>query len=1523
MSEDKTEMELIQAAKSGGKVGAVLVVGGGIAAMQSSIDLADSGYQVYMVTNQPCIGGNMVRLDKTFPTNDCSMCIVSPKLVSVGNHPNIQIVTMSDIEKFEGAPGNFKIKVKKQARYIKESLCTGCAECSNVCPVKLPDQQNESLGDRRAAYRLYPQAVPNWFAIERDRTAPCKMTCPAHISAQGYVNLVGEGRFKDALDVVRMRIPFPSVCGRVCYHPCEDQCNRKDVDEPIAINAIKRFVSDLELEEAGIIEKFSGLNRVDDPSKEPGKLNIKEIEKKSEKVAIIGAGPAGLTAANDLAEMGFQVTVFEKLPVAGGMLAVGIPEYRLPMKVLEYEVEQIRKLGVEIKLNTVIDKDKGIDDLFAQGYRAVYIAVGAHGEMKMGVAGEQLPGVMSGVEFLRNVKLGDTGGVGKNVAIIGGGNVAIDAARTALRLGAETVSMVYRRSRDEMPAHHWEVEDAIAEGVEMQYLVTPMEIVADSTGRARAIKCLKNKLGEPDASGRRKPVPIEGSEYEIKVDTVIAAIGQRPELGFLEGVYGVSATKWNTVVVNERTAATARPGVFAGGDCVTGPAMAIQAIAAGKNAADSIARHINGEDLDGPRYEDGLLESIPLNQKVYDNAVKEERRKPGMMDAKERRANFREVERTFTPEEAVAEAKRCLNCGPCSDCRMCELACQQGAVDFSQREYESDFEVGAVVLATGFDTFDARLATQYGYGVFDNVYTSIEFERTLSASGPTMGHVIRRSDHKEPKKIAFIQCVGSRDVTLGNDYCSAVCCMYTAKEAVIAKEHLPGLDCTVFFIDERAHGKNFDRYYENAKKNGVKYVRGSISGVKELQRTKNLSLTYLNEEGKQAAEEFDMVVLAVGLRPSKGSAVAAEKFGVDLNRFGFCETPDKLNTVATSREGIYAAGAFESPKDIPDTVMQASGAACEVMIGLTDERGTRITPVSYPPERDVSKEEPRVGVMICHCGFNIGSVINIPDVVAFTKTLPGVAYAEESLYACSQDNLSRIVQLTEEHDLNRFVISSCTVRTHLPLFEQTMRRAGRNKYLFEMANIREQASWVHRESPLEATEKAKDLVAGAVARVITHQALEVFKADVIPRALIIGGGPAGMTAALAIADQGIEVFIVESDVKLGGNLNKIRFVADGDAQKVLRDMVGKVEAHPKIQVYLSHSIREVAGHAGHYTTRLIPPTNGSGEVRTDVVLEHGVGVVAIGGREYRPELSIGENSAVMTQNDLENKIADGDAAVKSAKTFVMIQCVGSRNDERPYCSKICCAQAVKNSIRIKEANPNANVYVLYRDIRTYGFKELDFLNARKLGVIFIRFNDGDDPAITLEGGKVRVAVNDDVIKKQIIFEPDVVALSVAVIPAETNRELSDILKVPVDADGFYLEAHAKLRPVEFASEGLFLCGVAHSPKPLEENITQAKAAAARAMTILSKEYIEVSGMVAHVDEDKCAACLTCVRVCPFGVPYINENNRAQIDGVSCLGCGTCAAECPAKAIEVSHFKDDQVIAQADAIIARARTVKKK
>jgi len=1490
-------------AKTNGKIGSVLVVGGGIAGMESALGLADSGYLVHMLTNEPTVGGRMAQLDKTFPTNDCSTCMISPRMVAVGSHPNIDIHTLSDLAGVDGEPGRFTAHVRQKARFIDETRCTGCAECSTVCPVHLPDPNNENLSDRRATYRLFPQAVPNWFAIERDRTAPCKNRCPAHISVQGYVNLVAEGRFKDALEVVRMRNPFPSVCGRVCYHPCEEVCNRGNLDEPVAINQIKRFISDLELEEAGVIEKFSGVDRSEDKSSEPMKEALKNIPQRDEKVAIIGAGPAGLTAAHDLALQGVKCTVFEKLPVAGGMLAVGIPEYRLPMKVLQYEVDRVKELGVDIKLNTTIDKESGVDNLFGQGYKAIYIAVGSHGSMKMRIKGEDQPGVISGIDYLRKEKLGEDTGLGKNVAVIGGGNVAMDTARTAIRKGSK-VTILYRRTRQEMPAHDWEISEAIEEGIDVQFLVTPMEIVAGPDGRVSKVKCVKNELGEPDASGRRRPVPIEGSEFEVEVDTVIASIGQATEIDFVGNGDGIKLSKWGTIEADESTCRTEREGVFAGGDCVTGPGMAIEAIGNGKKAAESIMRYLDGEKIEGNRYEDQLMESTPIDDEIYKKTPKEARKPAKSIPIEARKNNFREVEITFSPEEAMAEAGRCLNCGPCADCRMCELTCQKEAIDFTQQDRVVDIEVGAVILATGYKLFDPKELGEFGYGRMPNIITSMQFERMLSASGPSEGHVARLSDGEEPKKIAFIQCVGSRNERIGRGYCSSVCCMYATKQAIIGKEHCKDADVTIFYKDLRAFGKGFDRYWQSARdRNGVHYKKAMISTIKERPGSHNLVLRYMeNNEFKE--EEFEMVVLSCGLEPSEGSLEVAKNLGIELDKYGFAATDPNM-PIKTNREGIYVCGAFESPKDIPESVVQSTGAAGKAMALLGDARWTQTRTKEYPPERDISQDEDvRTGVFVCHCGINIAGVVDVKKVVEDATKQPGVVHAENILFTCSQDSQDHIREVIEKEKLNRVVVSSCSPRTHEPLFREMLREAGLNPYLFEMANIRDQCSWVHYSEPEKATDKAIGLTRMAINKSRRLQPLHTATMDVVHTGLVIGGGLTGMTSALALADQGFEVHLVERENELGGEARFLRFGLDGsDVRKFVDSVADEVKSNDRIKLHLNSTLQEISGGVGNFKS-VIATNNGAGPVN----LEHGAVIMATGATEYKPtEYMYGQDDRIVTNRELEMALGDGKLDAKKLNDVVFIQCVGSRCKERDYCSRVCCTSTVKNAIQLKERNPELNIYVMYRDVRTYGLREELYRKAREMGVIFTRF-DKDEPPVVSADGSLTVTVKDQTLQEELVFNADLISLAAAVVPREDMLELSQTLKVSRSQDGFFQEAHVKLRPIDFASEGEYMAGMAHSPMSIDEAVSQGMAAAARAGGVLGREQLEAEAHVAIVDEDTCAGCVTCVRVCPYSVPKMNMRGKAEISPLECHGCGTCVGQCPAKAISIPGFTDDQLIA---------------
>ncbi len=849
-------------------------------------------------------------------------------------------------------------------------------------------------------------------------------------------------------------------------------------------------------------------------------------------------------------------------------------------------------------------------------------------------------------------------------------------------------------------------------------------------------------------------------------------------------------------------------------------------------------------------------------------------------------------------------------------CGLCQKECAAGAVIFDTEPEFVEIEVGSIILSPGFEVFEAKLKKEYGYGRFPNVITSIQLERILNVSGPYQGEVIRPSDNTHPINVAFIQCVGSRDVKIGNEYCSSVCCTYAIKEAIIAKEHFAEIKPTIFYMDMRTYGKGFEEFYNRAKDEyQVRFIRAGIACVEEVPETKDLRISYETEEGKLIEEDFNMVVLSVGLTPPNSAEEFAEKFGIVLDKYGFSET-SLFSPVTTSKPGIFVCGAFQGPKDIPETVIQASGAASCAGSALSPARGTQVVEKEFPSEIDVSQQEPRIGAFICHCGINIGGYVDVPQVFEYVKTLPGVVYAEENLYTCSQDTQEKIKEVIKEHDLNRIVVASCTPRTHGPLFQQTIREGGLNKYLFEMANIRDQCSWVHMHERDAATEKAKDLVRMAVAKARLIEPLSQQSLGVTQRAMVIGGGISGMAASLSLADQGFEVFLVEKEDKLGGMANKIYYTLEGgDVQEKLKETVKQVSQADKIKVYLNTSIKDIKGFIGNFKTTV---QSGPGESQTEE-LEHGIVVVAAGAQELKSEEYLyGKDERVVTQLELEKMLATPKSSVSKLNSVVMIQCVGSRYDERPYCSRICCSQAIKNALKIKETNPKANIYILYRDIRTYGFKEEYYQKAREAGIIFIRYDLENKPKIVKSDpkeGRIRLKVFDPIVQKVLLIDTDLLALSVAIVAGANNEELSQLLKVPLNEDKFFLEAHVKLRPVEFATEGVFLCGLAHSPKSIDESISQAYAAASRATTILSKEYIEIEGIVATIDREICSGCKLCIEVCPYGaISYIEAEDVAEVNEALCKGCGNCAATCPSKACLVKNFKDEQIYAQIEALL---------
>ena len=1485
------------------KVGAVMVVGAGIGGCQAALDLADSGFKVYLIERNPSIGGTMAQLDKTFPTNDCSMCILAPKLVGVGRHPNIELITNADIINLEGKPGNFNATINKRARFIFEDKCTGCVECIQQCPVNVPDEFNEKLNDRKAIYLQFPQAVPLKVLIEKRGIPPCKNACPAHVNAQGYVALISNRNYLEAVNLIRERCPLPSVIGRICPHPCETACNREELEEAINICGLKRFVADYVRD--NIEEKIEFLE-----------------DKKEERVAIIGSGPSGLTVAYHLARRGYSVTIFEKEQVIGGMLRLGIPDYRLPPEILNADIEHIKRYGVEIKTNTPIGPPGlTIRDLL-KDYKAVYIGVGLPNNRSLNIEGEDLENVIPAIAFLKSCNLGKEVTVGKRVLVIGGGDVAFDAGRTALRKGAEEVHLIMLESEDIIPAHPWEVEEAKEEGITIHMSRGPKRFIGED-GKVIGVETLFCS-SVFDEDGQFNPVLSPGTEELIEGDMVIVAIGQTSDLTFLDNEIKVD----RGIKIDKNNFQTSMHGVFAGGEIVTGPGSAIDAIATGNKAAIVIERYLKGEDIlkvteTIPDYNEDDVVTIDDIDDV-ERFHLQPRKNNILISPRKRKKDFKEFTMGMDENTALEEAKRCLNCGICSECLECVRACLADAINHEQTDETVSINIGSVILSPGFDEYIPEIGNLYGYGKYPNVITSIEFERILSASGPFTGEIIRPSDNKVPKKILWLNCIGSRNTKIKHGYCSAVCCMYTIKEAVITKEHNPDIDCHINFIDMRTVGKGFEEYYLRAQELGIKFVRGRTALINEDSITKNLIVSYENTLTGEVGEEiFDMVILSVGLQPSIHAIELSKRLGINLNKYDFCST-NLFTPLETNKPGVFVCGAFSGPKDIPETVAEASGAAGKASTMLSDARNTLTTIKEYPPELLVEDQEPRIGVFICNCGINIGGVVNVPEVVEFAKTLPNVAYTEENLYTCSQDTQDKIKQKIDEHKLNRIVVASCTPRTHEPLFQNTIREAGLNPYLFELANIREHCSWVHMSEHEKATEKAKDLVAMYVSKAKLLEPIYETSVDVTHSGLVIGGGIAGMNAALELANQGYEVYLIEKEGELGGLVRNIHYVLEGgDPQEYLKNLINQIKSHEKVKTFTSANIEDVQGFVGNFLITV----NQNGEKKQ---LETGVIIVATGGTEYKPkEYLYGNDKRILTQLELEQKIIENEV---NAETIVMIQCVGSRNEERPNCHRICCSLAIKNALKLKEKNPKINICILYRDIRTYGFKEDYYREAREKGIIFIRFDKDFEPNVDSIDNDLMVTVNDSLLNEQIVLKPDLIVLSAAFLPAE-NKELSQMLKVPLEQNGFFLEAHVKLRPLDFATDGIFLCGAAQWPKFINESIAQAKGAAARAGTILSKDKMKIIGSIAEIEENKCIGCGECRDMCIFDAIDIIETEiefKAIRDSVDpsvsltryksrvlpaiCKGCGSCVGVCPVGAISLKHFTNQQLIAMIESYL---------
>jgi len=854
-------------------------------------------------------------------------------------------------------------------------------------------------------------------------------------------------------------------------------------------------------------------------------------------------------------------------------------------------------------------------------------------------------------------------------------------------------------------------------------------------------------------------------------------------------------------------------------------------------------------------------------------------------------------------------------------CGACQKACKAGAIDYTQQDEEVVVDVGSVVVTAGSKVAPTALRPEYGHGRYPNVVSSLEFERILSASGPYGGHVKRPSDGKAPKKVAWLQCVGSRDDSVERGYCSAMCCMYAVKEAVITKEHSSSVEPTVFYMDMRSYGKDFDKYVDRAEQQyGVRLVRARVPEIREDPGTHNLTLRYASDAGS-FAEEFDMVVLSCGFVPTPELVDLGKRLDFELNKYGFAATDDWAPT-ATSRPGVSVAGSFAQPMAIPETVTGASGAAAAAEQILAAERGRLVAVEETATETDVRGEAPRVGVFVCHCGINIGGIVRVPEVVEFARTLPHVVYAEENLYSCSGDTQDKIKDRIREHRLNRVVVASCSPRTHEPLFQATVAEAGLNPHLFAMTNIRDQCSWVHMKEPDKATEKSKDLVKMAVARAMRLKALPKVKLPVTRAGLVIGGGIAGMTAALSLAGEGFDAFLVEQDKELGGNARSIARTVEGeDVQKRLKELADRVTSHPRIKTFLNARIKAIDGFVGNYQTTIQREEGGE---RKEESLKHGVVVVATGAQYRTPaEYGYGQSDRVLSQKELEEVLSgnrQSPLAIRQLQSVVMIQCVGSREADRPYCSRICCAEAVKNALAIKELNPETDVYVLYRDIRTYGMREEYYRKVREKGVVFIRFAPEAKPEVRVVDGRPLVTVEDPILGRAIELQPDILALSSGIVPQSGSEELAQMLKVPLNSDGFFLEAHMKLRPVDFATDGVFMAGLCHFPKFIDEATAQAQAAASRAATVLSRDTLEAEATIANVDPAKCSACHMCEGLCAYHaieVKVVNERTGKQaavVNEAMCKGCGACAANCRSLAIDIRGFQSDNISREIAALL---------
>ncbi len=1420
--------------------------------------------------------------------------------MDAGRHPLIDVVTMSQVVGCEGSAGDFRVRVKRRPRYVKEELCVACGQCAQACPVAVDGADFDSMMKaRRAIYRPFPQSVPACYLIDHSGTPPCKLTCPIGQDVQGYLALIAAGRPEQAHALIRRTSALPSVCGRVCFHPCEGGCRRAYIDEPLAVKNLKRFA----LEGTPVPESL--FERPDATGKT---------------VAIVGSGPAGLAAAHDLAQKGHGVVVLEREAELGGMLRVGIPSYRLPRDVLDADIDVIRRMGVEFRTGVAVDA-AALAGLKAE-HDAVFVATGAHKSVTPGLPGDHAEGVFQGLEFLRRHNLGDTPAIGSRVAVIGGGNTAIDAARTARRVGADEVVVYYRRSRAEMPADHEEVEALQAEGIRIEFLVAPTRVLA-AEGRVTGLELQRMELGEADASGRRRPVPIPGSETEVPADALMLAIGQLPDSDIV-GDWGMELARWGTFVVDELTCGSDRDGVFAGGDAVRGPSSVVEAMADGKRAAQAIDNLFCGRQVtegleppSEPPEPPGPEERLTLR---IETEVKHRVAMPEL-DPATRADGFDEVELGYTAEMAAAEAARCLDCGICSRCHECEAVCEVHAIDFDQPDEEFELDAGAILVAAGFAEFDAHKLGNYGYGRLPDVVTSLEFERMLSASGPTQGHVVRPSDRTTPKRIVFIQCAGARGEG-GRLYCSRFCCMNAVKDSMLVRQHDPEVeDVTILYTDLRAFGKGFDDFVQRSRdEESARYVRGRPAKV-ELAEDGSTLEVYVEDTLAHRQERIpaDLVVLSVAAAPSEGAIELAGLLGIETDEYGFIARRDpSISAVETTRDGVFVAGSAVGPQVIPDAVAQASAAAARAQLFLAPHR---ITEEEEEPEPLDLSGPPRVGVFVCSCGANIGGVLDVEDLAAYAGDLPGVVAAETSMFSCAMTGQDQLVEMIREHELNRVVVASCTPRTHEPVFQETCARVGFNPYLLDMVNIRDQCSWVHADELDAAQLKARSLIRMSVARARHLEPLHKGEVPMTRSALVIGAGIAGIQAATDLAEQGFGVTLVEKTARLGGRLappNLMTLYPNmRPASVVLAEKVARLK-RTDARILLSTEVSGISGFVGSFEATLVGAT--------EEVVPAGVLILAFGTELYDPagEFGYGQLQGVITSEQLEREMWRGDGVVRPGgelpKSASFILCVGSRDPEGfSGCSRYCCPTAIKQAIHLCRQGVDTTVF--YRDIRTIstGAEEM-YREARGMGVLFVRIPPGQSPEVVGEGGVEAVRCFDDLLGKRLEVASDLVVLSIGMKPRQPEtKDFHLMLKTSLGLDGYFLERHPELAPVETAVEGVLLAGTLQGPKDIVDTVAQASAAAAKASVLLAYDSVRVEPTVSVVDEVRCRACGTCVEVCPFAAPDLVEAEpgwrAARINASLCKGCGVCASWCPSGAVEARHFTDAQVHAAIEAVAA--------